>query len=90
MESYQLAIYGVLVLIAWEVTKFFLNNYMKKTEKFKDDQITEILVKIKEISAKLDHIEATLQLHSIDIAVYKETQRQCQERINKHLNGGHK
>lgn len=81
MQTWEVALYGLLTVIGMGVVQFFINTYFQRAEKLKTEKIDNLIIEIAKLSTKIEAIVNKISDHSADIAVCKENAKDIKERI---------
>ena len=84
MDSWQVALYGILTVSAMGVVQYFITAYFRKSEKMKEDEITKIFEAIRELNTNVKILTEKISDQSISIALCKEKIAGIEMRLNEH------
>lgn len=72
MADYQVALYGLLIAVVMTVIQYFITSFLRKAEKFKETQISEIYTMVKELGNSIKEISDKIGSHTVQIEIIKE------------------
>lgn len=84
MQTWEIAIYGFLCVIAMSVIQYFITAYFRKAEKLKDDEITKVFQAISELNDNVKTLTEKISEHSIQLALCKEKMTGIEIRLQEH------
>jgi hypothetical protein len=84
LETWEVALYGFMTVIAMGVLQFFITSYFRKAEKMKDDKIDEIFDLIKELNLNVKILTEKISDHAIQIALCKEKFTGLEKKVDEH------
>lgn len=84
LQSWEIALYGLMTVTGMGIIQFFITSYFKKSEKMKEDKMTELFDMIKELNINVKILTEKISDHSIQLALCKEKAASMETRLNEH------
>lgn len=82
-DSWQMALYGLLTIMAMGIIQFFVNNYFQKSEKLKSEKVDNLITKLDQLNAKLELIFLKINAHDTTLEVLKRDLIHLEKKIDE-------
>lgn len=84
MQTWEIALYGFMCIIAMSIIQYFITSYFRKAEKLKDDEITKVFQAISDLNDNVKMLTEKISEHSIQLALCKEKMTGIETRLQEH------
>lgn len=82
LETWEVALYGLLTVTGMGILQFFITSYLKKSEQYKDQKIDDILVKIEIVGKDVKELMNKLSEQAIELTKVKKDIETLEKRLN--------
>lgn len=86
LQTWEVAIYGLLTILAMGIIQFFVNSYFQKAEKLKSEKVDNLIAKLDKLDSKLELIFLKINSHDTALEVMRADLKHIEKKIDEFEN----